>query len=150
MKSINQDAPVLCRKKIIINANTVDVWKILTDINRWNTWQADIKKPVLKGEVVAGSTFEWISGGLKIRSTIHTAQPYSVFGWTGKTLGLYAIHNWKITELNKQSEVAVEESMEGLLAGFFKKLFNKSLEKGMVRWLDMLKKECEKRTNPES
>jgi len=32
--------------------------------------------------------------------------------------------------------------MEGLLASLFKKSFGKSLEKGMLNWLEALKTEC--------
>jgi hypothetical protein len=34
--------------------------------------------------------------------------------------------------------------MKGLLARFFKKAFQKNLESRMQKWLDLLKKECEK------
>jgi len=146
MININQVAPVKCRKKIIINAHTVEVWKVLTDINKWTQWQTDIISARMNGPLQEGTTFEWISGGLKIRSTIQTVQPYSVFGWTGKALGLYAIHNWHITELNSQTEITVEESMEGFLAGLFKGMLNKNLDKSLGRWLDFLKTTCEKST----
>ncbi len=146
MININQDAPVKCRKKIIINAHTVEVWKVLTDINKWTQWQSDIKSARMNDPLQEGTAFEWTSGGLKIRSTIQIVQPYSAFGWTGKALGLYAIHNWHITELNSQTEITVEESMEGFLAGFFKKILNKNLEKSLGHWLDLLKFECEKST----
>ena len=132
MININQNAPVKCQKKIIINAHTVEVWKVLTDINKWTHWQSDIKLARMNGPLKEGTTFEWTSGGLKIRSTIQAVQPYSIFGWTGKALGLYAIHNWHIIELNSQTEVTVEESMEGFLAGLFKKMLNKNLDKSLL------------------
>ena len=57
---------------------------------------------------------------------------------------MLAIHNWKLIALNGQTKVEVEESMEGFLAGLYKKSFNKSLETGMQKWLDLLKIESEK------
>ncbi len=36
------------------------------------------------------------------------------------------------------------ESMEGFFAKLLKSSFNKNLEQGMQRWLDLLKNECEK------
>ena len=144
MKSINNDAPVKCSKSITINASTVKVWTILTDINNWSTWQTDITKPTLNGELKPGTTFDWNTGGARIHSTLHTVEPFNNFGWSGKTLGMLAIHNWTITETTGQTKISVDESMEGFLANLFKKLFNKNLEKGMQNWLNLLKKECEK------
>ena len=143
-KNINQNAPVYCIKSITIDADVEIVWKALTDINKWSIWQEDIISSKLNGELSLGSTFNWKSGGVKIKSTIHTIEPFENFGWTGKTIGLLAIHNWELKSINKETIVCVSESMEGFLATLFKKQFNKTLENGMRNWLNLLKKECEK------
>lgn len=143
-KNINQLAPVSCVKTICINASVERVWKVLTNIDQWSIWQEDIVSAKLNRELNLGSTFNWKSGGVKIKSTIHTIEPFENFGWTGKTLGLLAIHNWELTDINRETIVCVSESMEGFLATLFKKKFNKTLEKGMQNWLDLLKEECEK------
>lgn len=144
MKNINQKAPVTCSKTITINAGSEKVWKVITNINNWANWQTEITKPKLNGTLTPGTTFDWKTGGAKIHSTLHTVKPFKNFGWTGKTFGMFAIHNWALTENNGQTTVSVDESMEGFLAKLFKKSFNKNLEKGMQTWLDLLKKECEK------
>ena len=144
MKSINNNAPVKCSKTITINANSEKVWEIITNINNWSNWQTDIKDARLQGALQPNTTFVWKTGGAKVHSTLHTVDSLKQFGWTGKTYGMYAIHNWIFTETNGQTTVVVNESMEGLLAKLFKKSFNKNLEKGMQHWLDLLKKECEK------
>ena len=143
MKSINSNAPVKCSKSITINAGSEKVWAAITNINDWARWQTDISNPTLNGELKENTTFDWKTGGAKIHSTLHTVEPSKNFGWTGKTFGMFAIHNWKLTETNGQTTVTVDESMEGFLAGLLKKSFNKNLEKGMVRWLELLKQECE-------
>lgn len=144
MKNINQQAPVRCGDTISINANITNVWQVLTHINNWPAWQSDISKARLNGELQALSTFDWKTGGAKIHSTIHTAEFPKNFGWTGRTFGLFAIHNWTLTEKEGKTIVQVEESMEGLLARLLKKSFNKNLETGMRTWLELLKKACEK------
>lgn len=143
MKSINNNAPVKCSKTIIINASSEKVWAVLTNIDKWATWQTDISSPKLNGDLKTATTFDWKTGGTTIHSTLHTVEPYKNFGWTGKTFGLFAIHNWTLTENNGQTTVAVDESMEGFLAKLFKKTFNKNLEKGMQNWLNLLKQKCE-------
>jgi hypothetical protein len=116
----------------------------MTNIDQWANWQTDIKQPKLNGELKPNTTFDWKTGGAKIHSTLQTIEPFNHFGWTGKTFGIYAIHKWTKTEINGQTQVAVDESMEGFLTGVLKKAFNKNLEKGMQSWLDLLKIECEK------
>ena len=144
MKSINNNAPVMCSKTITIAASSEKVWALLTNINNWDNWQTDISKPKLNGELKPNSTFDWKSGGAKIHSTLHTVEPFQKIGWTGKTFGMFAIHNWIITEKDGNIEVSVEESLEGFFAKLLKNSFNKSLANGMQNWLDLLKKECEK------
>lgn len=144
MNSINNNAPVKCSKTITINASSQKVWAVLTNIDNWATWQTDISNSKLNGELKPEITFDWKTGGAKIHSTLHTVDPFKTFGWTGKTFGIFAVHNWALTGSNGQTKVSVDESMEGFFAKVFKKSFNKNLEKGMQNWLDLLKQECEK------
>lgn len=100
---------------------------------------------IILTELKPNSTFAWKSGGVKIHSTLHIVDPFNHLGWKGKTFGILAIHHWTITKENNQTQVAVDESMEGFLANLFKKAFNKRLDKGLQTWLDLLNKECEKK-----
>ena len=143
MKTINQNAPVKCSKSISIKASPEKVWAVMTNIDQWATWQSDISKPKLNGALAVNTTFDWKTGGVNIHSTLHTVEPFSRFGWTGKTMGMFAIHNWTLSEKNGQTLVVVDESMQGFLAGLLKKSFNKNLARDMQHWLDLLKKECE-------
>lgn len=142
-KPINGEAPVKCSKSILINADPAKVWSVLTNINDWDKWQSEISQPRLNGPLKPNSTFTWKTGGAKIHSTLHTVEPNKAFGWTGKTFGMFAIHNWNLVVENGGTRVTVNESMEGFLTGLFKKSFNKNLEKGMIKWLEMLKVESE-------
>jgi uncharacterized protein YndB with AHSA1/START domain len=144
MKSINYHAPVKCSSEVVIKSSPAKIWSVLTNIDQWAKWQTDISRSKINGELKPDTTFDWKTGGINIHSRLHTVDAFQNFGWTGKTLGMFAIHNWTITESNGKSQVSVEESMEGFLAGIFKKSLNKNLEKGMNKWLDLLKKECEK------
>ena len=144
MKSINFNAPVKCSKTILINAKPATIWAVMSDIDNWDNWQTDIVKPKLNGELKVNTTFYWKTGGASIQSTLHTVQPNKSIGWTGKSFGTLAIHNWTLNEVNGSTQVSVEESMDGLLAKLFKGALNKNLEKGMTKWLELLKIECEK------
>lgn len=142
--STNPNAPVRCSKSIIIKASPDNVWNVLANIDNWASWQTDIKNPKLNGPVKPGSTFDWKTGGAGIHSTLHTVEPAQILGWTGKTFGMYAVHNWTLTEVPGGTQVSVDESMEGFLAGLFKSSFNKNLARDMQHWLELLKAESEK------
>ena len=140
----NDLAPVKCKKTITINADRKRIWSILAAINNWPLWQKDISFSKLNGELKPGTTFDWKSGGVTIHSTLHTVESFNEIGWTGKALGTFAIHNWKLIEKSDSTEVIADESMEGILVRLLKKMFRKNLEKGMQSWLEMLKEESEK------
>ena len=144
MKKINAKAPVKCSRKIIINSGIEKVWSVLTDIDHWPNWQTAVSCSKINGALVPGTSFDWKSGGLKFHSILHTVEPVTSFGWTGKTIGSYAIHNWTLKDMNGTTEVFVQESLEGFLVGLFKKTFNKVLERGMGESLEQLKGGCEK------
>ena len=143
MRSTNKKAPVRCTRSITVGADSEKIWTLLSNINDWAGWQTEITDPKLHGELKPHATFQWKSGGTKIHSTLHTVEPFLYLGWTGNTLGIKAIHNWTLNETDGETKVTVDESMEGLLAIIFRKSLNRSLEKSLQKWLDMIKDECE-------
>jgi len=142
-KEIRDYAPVKCSKGITIRASHERVWTVLTDIDKWASWNTEVSNVKLNGEPKPQTTFDWKTGGTKIHSTLHTVEPFTNFGWSGKALGTLATHNWTLTETNGQTTVFVEESMRGFLVSLLKGMFNRVVEKGMQKWLEALKKECE-------
>ncbi|WP_046245862.1 SRPBCC family protein [Hymenobacter terrenus] len=141
---INASAPVKTHQRIVIEASPAQVWAVLTDINQWSAWQPDIQRPQLNGALQPGTSFDWKSNGAGIHSTLHTVAPATKLGWTGKSLGVYAIHNWTLTAVPNGTEVVVDESMEGILASLFQGPLNRGLAKGTLLWLERLKAEAEK------
>lgn len=141
---INQEAPVVQSEEIIINAKPEKVWKVLTDIEKWFSWNSNIKNPTLNEEPKVGASFTWKTNGSKIKSKIHTYDQNKSLGWKGKTFGAKAIHNWYLEPTNNGTKVIVEESMEGWIIALMKKKMNSTLEKDITFWLEQLKIECEK------
>jgi hypothetical protein len=149
MKAINEKAPVVCRKTIMIEAKPEKVWKILTDIDKWPAWNNNISLARIHGPLQPNISFTWKSGGMKINSILHTVAPYYSIGWTGKVLGIHAVHNWNMKVVDGVTEVTTSESMEGLLAKLFKRKLQPTLDSGMEHWLELLKKESEKENGTE-
>lgn len=136
---INQKAPVISSGKIGINASITTVWSVLTTIGDWPEWQKDVTEAQINREVIEGAAFTWKAGELKFRSQIHTREFLKHFGWTGKTFGASAIHNWTFSEKDEQTQIVVEESLQGVFPMLFKKYFQKNLDSGILKNLSELK-----------
>lgn len=138
---VNKNAPAYNQTQILIHSPAEHVYKILSTINEWPKWQSSISKARLKGKLASDSKFVWKTGGLKIKSEIHTANTPTELGWTGKMLWIVAVHNWELIPEGRSTRVIVKESLEGFLAG----MLHKTLIEGMDKSLYELKLEAEKR-----
>jgi len=132
---VNRSAKAYAKATTTIRASVEDVFATLTNINSWPEWQSNVDKAVIDGEVAVGKTFNWKAGGLPIRSKLHTVNPPSELGWTGRIWWITAIHNWTLQEQDGLTVVTVEES----LGGFLSSLMKKTLEQGMIENLKELK-----------
>lgn len=141
---INKDAPVISQSEIIIDAPIEKVWQILTNINDWPAWQKEVTESTLKEVVSEGVEFKWKAGGLSFTSQIHTMDSKKKFGWTGKTFGASAIHNWFFSNDDDKTIVRVEESLQGVFPRMFKGYFQKNLDNGVNQNLMDLKTAAEK------
>lgn len=126
--------------EIKINTSKQHVFEILSDINHWPDWQTSVTKAEIKGRPENGKKFKWKAGGLRIHSKLHTVNPNSEIGWTGKIWWIKAVHNWYITEENGQTKVIVQETLKGFGSSGMKK----SLQEGMKKNLAELKAKAER------
>jgi len=140
---INSSAPAFARKEIIIHAPVEKVWQIQTDIENWPKWQPDVNTAKLDGSLDVGTIFHWKAKGLAIKSTLQTVEVKHRIGWTGVSLGMYAIHNWTFEPQGDSTLVTTEESLSGWMTRLMK-LFNPYfLEKSLEGSLKVLKSEAE-------
>lgn len=142
---VNEKAPVLARGSIVIAAPLDAVWNTLTDIDGWPGWQNAVTAAHSEGEPIEGAAFRWKAGGLRFASRIHTARPMTHFGWTGRTVGASAIHNWRFEQVDGGTRVDVEESLQGFFPTLLKRSFQRQLEQGIRTNLQELKQAAEKR-----
>jgi len=136
---IDKNAPVLSSNQVEINAPIDVVWNKLTNIKDWTSWQKDVTKTIVYGNIAEETNFDWKANGLSFSSKIHTCVPKKYFGWTGKTFGAYAIHNWNFESDGNKTTVKVEECLRGILPKLFKNYFQDNLDKSIVKNLNELK-----------
>ena len=136
---VDSSAKCFSKEEIIINSPVGNVFKILSDINNWPSWQSSVTKAQINGPTKPGVEFIWKAGGLKINSKLHTVNANSEIGWTGRIWWIKAVHNWYLSNENNETKVTVKESLNGLGSSFMRK----SLIEGMRRNLLELKNKAE-------
>ncbi len=143
-----KDAPVSATAKLEVGAPLETVWGVLTAIDDWPSWNPDVKSSALDGPVAPGSTFRWKAGPGTISSTIEHVERPRLIAWTGKTLGIKAIHIWRLEQHNGHTLVETEESYEGLVARLLRRPLQTTLDRALNAGLEHLKAEVERPTQP--
>ena len=141
--NVDQNAPMVAYDDIWIKADLDTVWSTLTDINNWSEWQSGVSAARLLGPLSLGVNFEWKASGLGIKSTIRDFEPSNRIGWTGKALGMSAIHLWMLEPEAEGTHVWSEESMSGWFIRLIKIFDAGFLEKSMEASLQELKARVE-------
>ncbi|HMK53404.1 MAG TPA: SRPBCC family protein [Methanobacteriaceae archaeon] len=144
MFEINENAPVIAKEKTEINAAPEIVWNIMANIEAWPKWNPDVKKACLKGELEEGTQFQWKTGVGKITSLLQQVEPPHILAWTGRIMGINAIHIWKIEPVDGKTMVKTEESWEGALSRIMKGRMQKMLQESLNSGLEYLKTEAER------
>ncbi len=142
-KTIATQAPLQAHQEILIDAPLDKVWGLQTAIAHWPNWQPDISVAALDGPLQTGSVFRWKAKGLKIVSTLHTVEPPRQIGWTGDSLGMFAIHNWTFAAQGQQTKVISDESLSGWMARLLKLTDAHFLDKSLAATLQTLKAAAE-------
>jgi uncharacterized membrane protein len=148
LTGINLQAPVVGRSELEIDAPPEAAWAVLTEFARWPTWNADVKSMQFEGLVEPGSRFRWKAGPGTIASVVVRVERPQLIAWTGKTLGIRAIHFWMLEPRNGRTLVRTEESYDGLVARLFRGSIQKTLDSALQRGLGYLKAEVEQPRSP--
>ena len=144
MVSVNEKAPVLARTQIEIDAEPGTVWDLMADIEDWPRWNPDVKFCLVHGELEPGTQFQWKTGLGNIISVLQNVEPPRLLAWTGKTMGINAIHIWKINVVDSKTIVETEESWEGLVSRAMHGRMQEMLESSLNSGLKYLKAEAER------
>ena len=149
LTGINGQAPVVGASEIEIAAAPETVWDVLSAIDRWPSWNPDVKSMSLEGPLGAGSVFRWKAGPGTITSTIRRVEPPQLIAWTGRTLGIDAIHVYRLEPRDGGTFVRTDESYEGLVARLLRGSLQKTLDRALADGLRYLKDEAEQRNAAE-
>jgi uncharacterized protein YndB with AHSA1/START domain len=143
---VNENAPAVGSAEVEVAADPERVWEVLTAIDDWPSWNPDVTSASLEGGLTQGSRFQWKAGRATITSTLQRVERPSLIGWTGKTLGLRAIHVYRLEPHGAATFVSSAESWEGIVARVFRKRMQRTLDRAMEDGLLHLKAEAERKT----
>jgi hypothetical protein len=141
------DKGVLRRSdQIRVDATAGEVWAVLTDIPSWPTWMPDVKSAEVDGPFAPGMRFRWKSGPGVIRSEVVEAEPDRSAVWRGRTLGIEAVHSWRLEDRGAGSTIVqTHESWAGLLPRVLPGYLGRTLTATLSGALAALKAEVERR-----
>ena len=141
---INSGSPVVSAHEVAIDAPITRVWDVLTAIDRWPAWNPDVKSVSIDGPVQKGASFRWKAGPGTISSRVeHIDRPH-VVAWSGRTLGIRAVHVWRLESRDGGTLARTEESYDGLVARVLRRSLQKMLDNSLADVASSLKAEAEK------
>jgi uncharacterized protein YndB with AHSA1/START domain len=141
---INENAPARARAEIMINADPESVWNVLIDVKNWPNWNPDVKNVVMDQKFIVGSEFKWKAGPGTITSKLQEIEKPKLLVWTGKTMGIHAVHVWRLKPINGQTIISSEESWTGLMVSILSGRMQNTLKKSTESGLKYLKREIER------
>ena len=143
---VNKEAPAIATGDIEIRAKPEVVWDLLADIDNWPRWNPDVKEAKVMGGLRESSVFRWKAGPGTITSTLEKVDRPREIGWRGKTMGINAVHVYKLEPSAEGTKVHTEESFDGPVASLLRRAMRKTLQKGIDGGLKHLKAEAERRS----
>lgn len=141
---VDRNAPAVGRAETEIAAPPADVWALVSGIDRWPAWNPDVQSADLEGDLAPGSTFRWKAGPGTITSTLQHVDPLREIGWTGKTLGIRAVHVYRLEPGGSGTRVVSEESWRGFPVRLARKGTALRLQTALEDGLRHLKAEAER------
>ena len=143
---INRNAPATADGELRIDAGPETVFEVISGIDRWPSWNPDVKSVRVEGPVQPGTVFRWKAGPSSLTSTLRVVDPPREIAWTGTTMGIKAVHVFRFQASDGGTLARSEESWEGLIARLLKGYSRRTLDKGIRGVLAHLKTEAERRT----
>ena len=140
---VDNTAQITASGTVEVSATPAEVWTILSDIAGWPSWNADVREARLLGDLAPGSRFTWRAGPGTITSVLRSVEPERELGWTGSTMGVHAVHVWRLEATPRGTRVTTEESWTGWPTRLMHKRMERTLRQAVAHGLHDLKTEVE-------
>jgi uncharacterized protein YndB with AHSA1/START domain len=139
-----EDAPVDIRLEVEVDASPEQVWRLVSQVDRWPGWHVGVRFAALRGELVPGTLMQWRADGMRITSYVQEVEVERRFGFTLKTLGASGYFRWSLEPmLDGGTLVRSEEVWDGLGVRFLRRTLRKTLQRSRTSWLEALRDRVE-------
>ncbi len=142
---IDRSAPAIATGELDIAASPEVAWDVISNIEAWPSWNPDVKTATLEGPLAVGSVFRWRAGGVSLISTLRTVDPPRELSWSGRAMGIRAIHTFRFEPSDGGTLARSEESWAGLVPTLLRGYSRRTLDRGIRNVLRLLKDEAERR-----
>ena len=115
----------------------------MTTFESWPNWNPAIKSISVDGPLAPGTPFQWKAGPGTIKSTLQVVDPPNLVAWTGKTMGINAIHVYRLEAHDDTTRVYSDESWDGLIVRLLRGPLQKMLQDSLTTGLEHLKRAVE-------
>ena len=109
---VPEQADLFAHNDIVIAAPPGKIWEHLIHATAWPDWYSnarDVTVIASSGLLGAGVTFDWITFGAHIHSTVHEFEPTARIGWYGQTDQWLAYHTWLLEPRDEGTTYVVME-----------------------------------------
>ena len=121
------------------------VWHVLTTFADWPDWNSLVRSISVLGGPTEGTVLRWKAGPSTITAKILRVEAPCAIAWSGNTIGIKAVHVWRLRSSGDDTFVRTEESFDGVVARVFRRVVQRGLDDGLERGLADLKGEAERR-----
>ena len=142
----DRGAPVFSEGRIEVSASPEVLWDVLADFEKWPMWNPDVDSVTLNGPVAKGTIFRWKAGPTRLVSTLQRVDRPRALGWTGRTMGVRAIHLWRFEPRPGGAVASMEESFDGAAAKLLRRRLQRQLDETTAKGLQALKAAAERST----
>jgi hypothetical protein len=108
-------ADLFAHNDIVINAPAEVIWDRLIRAAAWPVWYSNAASVTVNdpgGVLGPGVTFDWVTFGAAIHSTVHEFAPASRIGWYATTDQWLAYHAWLLVPRSDGSTYVVHEETD--------------------------------------
>lgn len=142
---IDRSAPAISEGETLIAADPGTVFDVISEIGEWPDWNPDVKSASIDGAAEPGTVFRWKAGPGTITSTLQVVDRPGEIGWTGRTMGITAVHVFRFEEADGGTRAHSAESWKGLIASLLTGYSRRTLDETIASVLGHLKTESERR-----
>jgi uncharacterized protein YndB with AHSA1/START domain len=138
-----KSAPVYSHSELFVDAPPHQVFRLLTDAQRWESFYPDVSdvRTANSGRLELGEEFSWRVFGTVQRSEIVEYEENRVLAWNARGIGDEAYHRWILVPEARGTRVITEEIQQGPGPALLAKHLNPATTAMHRSWVDAMRVE---------